>query len=97
LVVAESCAFIVENNKFVIEAKSLNSSRAEFSGDEIEIKAEDCKSKYSLEYLSKLIKAAKLCEKTNLNFANDHPLRINFKTTNLELAFLLAPRVDTED
>src|SRR3989338_6648752 len=96
-VVADSCSFIVENEKFIIEARSLNSARAEFSGDEAKIEAENCKSKYSLEYLQKFIKGSKLCEKTVLNFANDHPLKIDLKIDALEMNFVLAPRVDRED
>lgn len=96
-VVSDACSFIVENGKFVIEAKSLNSARSEFSSDEVEIRAEDCKARYSLEYLQKFMKGAKLCDKTILNFANEHPLRIDFKSENFELNFILAPRVETED
>jgi proliferating cell nuclear antigen len=97
IVVADACGFIVESGKFVIEAKGMNSARAEFSGDEAEIAAEDCKSRYSLEYLQKFMKAAKLCEKSILKFANDHPLRLECKTPEMEIDFILAPRVETED
>jgi len=96
-VVADSCSFIIEEEKFIIEAKGLNSARSEFSGDEAKIQAENCKSKYSLEYLQKFMKGAKLCEKTILQFANDHPLKMKFKTEHMELNFILAPRVETED
>jgi hypothetical protein len=43
------------------------------------------------------MKGAKLCEKTLLHFANDHPLKMEIKTEHMELDFLLAPRVETED
>ena len=58
MVVADACSFIIQNGKFIIEAKGLNSASSEFSGDEASINAEDCKAKYSLEYLSKFIKGA---------------------------------------
>jgi len=96
-VVADACAFIIENEKFVIESKGLNSARAEFSGDEAKIQAEPGKARYSLEYLQKFAKGAKLCEKTNINFAEDHPLKLDFRTPNMEISFVLAPRVETED
>ena len=89
MVVADACSFIIQNNRFVIEAKGLNSAMSEFSGDEAKIQAEDCKSRYSLEYLQKFIKASKLSDKTILKFANDHPLRIDLKTDFIELSFLL--------
>ena len=96
-VVADACSFIIGDGKFIIEAKGLNSARSEFSGDEAKIQAENCKSRYSLEYLSKFIKGSKLCEKTVLNFANDHPLKMDLRTEGMELSFILAPRVETED
>jgi hypothetical protein len=96
-VVADACSFIIKEEKFIIEAKGLNSTRTEFSGDEASISAEPCKARYSLEYLQKFIKASKLTEKTILNFADDHPLRMDVKTENMEISFILAPRVETED
>jgi len=102
-VVSDACSFIIKDTqegtsgKFIIEAKGLDSARSEFSGDEAKIEAENCKSRYSLEYLQKFIKGGKLCEKTILNFANDHPLKMEFKTEHMELSFILAPRVETED
>lgn len=97
LVVADACSFIINDGKFIIEASSLNSAMSEFSGDEAKIEAENCKSRYSLEYLQKFIKGAKLAERTLLNFADDHPLRIDFRNDRMELSFLLAPRVETDD
>ncbi len=97
VVVSDACSFIVKKGEFIIESKGLNSARSEFSGDEAKIEAEECKSKYSLEYLQKFMKGAKLCDKTLLHFANDHPLKIDIKTEHMELNFLLAPRVETED
>ena len=96
-VVADSCSFIIKDGKFIIEAKSLNSAMSEFSGDEAKIEAENCKAKYSLEYLQKFLKGAKLCEKIILNFAEDHPLKIEFKNSEMELIFILAPRVENDD
>ncbi len=96
-VVSDACSFITDYGKFVIEAKGLNSAKSEFSGDEAKIEAENCKAKYSLEYLQKFMKGAKLVEKTKLEFAEDHPLKMQFKTDFLELSFILAPRVETED
>ncbi len=103
-IVADSCSFIAQPDKFIIEAKgSLNSAKSNFSSDEVktEIKPEEgnkeIRSRYSLEYLQKFIKAAKLTEKTILNFSSDYPLKMEFKTPRMELAFVLAPRVETED
>lgn len=97
LVVSDACSFIVEGKKFIIEAKETNSARSEFSGDVVEMEAEDCFVRYSLEYLQKFTKAGKNFPKTILKFASDHPLRMDFVSEHLSLSFLLAPRVETED
>jgi len=97
MVVADACSFIVREGKFIIEARGLNSAMSEFSGDEAKIQAENCKSRYSLEYLQKFVKGAKLSDRTILKFADDHPLKIDIKNGFMELSFLLAPRVETED
>lgn len=96
-VVSDACTFSTEQGKFIIESKGLNSAKSEFSGDEAKIEAENSKSKYSLEYLQKFIKGAKLVEKVNVDFSSDHPLKMKFKTDYLDLSFVLAPRVETED
>ena len=96
-VVADAVSFITEAHKFIIHAKgSLNSFRSEF-GDEVNITAEESRSKYSLEYLQKMIKATKLSDKTIIRFSGDYPLRLDFKTITMELSFILAPRVESEN
>jgi len=97
VVVADACSFIVNEGKFVVEAKGMNSARSEFSSDEAQINAENCKSRYSLEYLQKFIKSGKMVDKMFIKFSNEHPLRMEFKTEHMELNFILAPRVETED
>lgn len=97
LIVSDACSFKIEEGKFVVEAKELNSARSEFSSDEVKIEAEDCHSRYSLEYLQKFMKAGKQFPVTHLNFSNDHPLRVDFTSDHLTLSFLLAPRIETED
>ena len=97
-VVADSCSFISEPDKFIIQGKgSLNSFKSEFSSDELNIQAQQAHSKYSLEYLQKIIKATKITDKTTINFAKDYPLKLDFNTPFIELSFILAPRVETED
>ncbi len=97
-VVADSCSFISEPNKFMIQAKgSLNSFKSEFSSDELNIQAQEANSKYSLEYLQKMVKATKLTEKIIINFSINYPLKLEFKTPFIDLSFILAPRVETDD
>ena len=96
-IVSDACSFIINEGKFILEAKELNSARSEFSSDEAKILAENCQARYSLEYLQKFLKASKLFEKISLNFSNDHPLKIVLVNENIIFNFLLAPRVETED
>ncbi len=93
-IVADSCSFSIQDGKFVVEARGLNSARAEFSSDEASLEGSG-KGKYSLEYLQKFSKAAKLCEKTLVSFGDDYPLKLEFKDLKRELMFILAPRVET--
>jgi proliferating cell nuclear antigen len=96
-VVADSCSFVSSPDSFVIQGKgSLNSFKSQFT-DEVNIQAEEAASKYSLEYLQKMVKGTKLTDKVVLNFGNDYPLKLEFNTPKVSLNFILAPRVETED
>ena len=72
---------------------SLNSFRAEFSGDDVQITGIG-KSKYSLEYLIKFIKAAKISSKVRLSYSDDYPMRLDFPGEKMGIGFILAPRVE---
>ncbi len=96
-VVADSCSFVSASDNFMIQGKgSLNSFKSQFT-DEVNIQAEEASSKYSLEYLQKMVKGTKLTDKVVLNFGNDYPLKLEFNTPKVTLSFILAPRVETED
>src|SRR3989344_4186950 len=93
-IVADSCALIAGEGFFMVEGSgSLNSARAEFSGDEAKIKG-IAKSRYSLEYLVKFIKASKISDKVVINFSDDDPLRLDFPGEKMGIGFILAPRVE---
>jgi proliferating cell nuclear antigen len=97
LVVSDACTFAAEPNKFVVEARGpLNSARAEFSSDEIEIHSDFSTARFSLEYLNKFTKGAKISSNVSINFSDNHPMRINFSTGNVILSFILAPRIEQE-
>ena len=96
-IVSDACTFIAEPTKFVIEAKGpLNSARAEFSSDEVEIHSDFSSARFSLEYLNKFIKGSKISATVSINFSDNHPMRINFPTGNVMLSFILAPRIEQE-
>ncbi len=95
-VVSDSVGFTVSADHFVIEGNgSLNSARAEFSSDHVKVSGTG-KSKYSLEYLMKFIKAKSLSEKVSIKFSDDYPLRLDFAGNRLGMGFILAPRVEND-
>ena len=54
------------------------------------------RSQYPLDYLKKMIKVGKISEQMVLEFGNDYPLRLGFKSIDkMQLSFILAPRVET--
>ncbi|MFH1823299.1 MAG: proliferating cell nuclear antigen (pcna) [archaeon] len=97
-IVADSCSLSAKENSFLIESKgTLHSADSEFNSDEVKINADHIsKSKYSLDYLVKFVKAAKFSDKIGINFGNDYPGRFDFKNPNFNLSFVLAPRVEEE-
>ncbi|MBL7206551.1 MAG: proliferating cell nuclear antigen (pcna) [Candidatus Aenigmarchaeota archaeon] len=62
----------------------------------LEVK-EAIKAQYPIEYLKKMIKAAKISPQIVLEFGTDYPMRLSFKSLDkLSLAFVLAPRVSED-
>lgn len=96
-IVSDACTFMAEPNKFIVEAHGLNSARAEFSSDEAEIFSGSSLARFSLEYLVKFIKGAKVSSNATLSFSNNHPMRLDFHTGDVKLSFVLAPRVEQTD
>jgi len=63
--------------------------------EEIEVQ-EEAKAKYSLEYLKKMIKGGRISSIATLQFKTDYPMRLEFNDVDVNLAFILAPRIDVE-
>ena len=96
-VVSDSCTFIAEPSRFIVEAFGLHSARAEFSSDEVELHSANSSARFSLEYLNKFAKGSKISNKAHLSFSDNHPMRLDFPTGNVMLSFVLAPRIEQED
>ena len=96
-VVSDACTFIAEPTKFVVEAHGLNSARAEFSSDEVEIHSGNSLARFSLDYLNKFVKGAKISNRATLSFSDNHPMRLDFHTGQVVLSFVLAPRIEQDD
>ncbi|MBS3164526.1 DNA polymerase sliding clamp, partial [Candidatus Woesearchaeota archaeon] len=55
------------------------------------------RSKYSVEYLKKMVPAAKLADSVQIKFSQDYPLMLDYKVIDkVSLSFILAPRVDND-
>lgn len=99
-IVGESVTFATNSQGLIISASG------DLTKAEVVIKGEDGvkittdgeqKSKYSIEYLKKMIQGSKLANKANIKFSNDYPLTLEFKELDkLSLIFILAPRVDND-
>lgn len=101
-IVGESVTLSLEPLKFTIRAES------ESTHANIEIPAENgtkitsdttakVKSKYSVEYLKKMMLGSKLSDNVTLHLNQDYPLKLEYKVLDkLSLSFILAPRVDND-
>ncbi len=101
-IVADSVSFIADSKKFTIQAEGdLSNALIEvMAGDNLKINAESdakVKSKYSIEYLKKMMAGAKLADNVTIRFSKDYPLKIEFKEVDkVMLSFILAPRVEND-
>lgn len=99
-IIGESVALGVRDGNFVVSSSSdLSKAVIEVPQDDttkIEGAAE-VNSKYSIEYLKRMIPAGKLTDQVEIKFSRDYPLRLEYKIIDkIDLSFILAPRVDND-
>ncbi len=99
-IVAESVVLGTEAETFKVSATGdLTNAEVSINKDEDTfIKSQgDHKSKYSIEYLKKMIQGSKLANDVNIKFSTDYPLKLEYiEKDRLSLSFILAPRVDND-
>lgn len=101
-IVADSVTFLAEPKKFTIHAEGdLSQANIEMPENEsikIEIEGDEkIKSKYSIEYLKKMINGSKLSDEVVISFNKDYPLKLDYKVVDrVLLSFILAPRVEND-
>lgn len=99
-IVGESVTFLVQKDRLVVSASGdLTKAEVIINADkDVAISTEsDQRSKYSIEYLKKMMQGSKLANKAVLKLSNDYPLTLEYKETDkLSLTFILAPRVDND-
>jgi len=97
-IVAESVALHVFKNIFVIKSEgNITEAKVEINADEetlLNLSGDEVFSKYSIDYLKKIIKGSKLSDSVVVQFGQDYPLRIDYNVIDkMSLSFILAPRV----
>jgi len=101
-VVADSVVFDVNAESFCMRAEGdISSTQLELEkGDKplLQIKADgSVKARYPLDYLKKMVKATKIANSVVLEWGQDYPIRISFKSGDkASLSFILAPRVSED-
>jgi len=98
-VITDAATFHATKEYFKISAEG-DVSHAELElrqGDEglVDIQVEEnSKAKYPLDYLEKILKAAKISDEVTIRFAQDYPMRIDFKYEGkARISMVVAPRV----
>ena len=78
-------------SKAEIEIMPDDKTRIDASGND------EIRSKYSVEYLKKMIAGSKIADEVKIQFNKDYPLQLEFKSVDKAmLSFILAPRVDND-
>lgn len=101
-VVAESVTLIAEHKKLFMNAEGdlsqVNIEISENESTKVSVGTNDkIKAKYSIEYLKKMINGSKLSDVVTIQFNNDYPLKLEYKSVDrLVLSFILAPRVEND-
>lgn len=101
-IVSDSLAFSCDGSVLQVTSKgdSTDAMVEIPSGNGVTIEAdgeEKLKSRYSIEYLKKMVTAGKISNTVVLQFAKDYPLRLEyFEKDRVQLAFVLAPRVEND-
>jgi len=101
-VVSESVTFVAEPKKFSIHADGdLSQAKVEIPESEsVKVQCPEgqkVKSKYSIEYLKKMISGSKISDEVAIYFNKDYPLKLEYKVVDkVLLSFILAPRVEND-
>ena len=98
--ISDSVAIKLSGEELVIKAEG-DSSYTQIKIDEgnPQLYSLTCKEevlgRYSIEYLSKMLKASKLGDKVKIEFNKDYPLHLEFAIKDkVKLGFILAPRIE---
>jgi proliferating cell nuclear antigen len=100
-IIADAVLLETANNKFFMRAEG-DVSKTELElekGNEslIELKDSSVRARYPLEYLKKMIKAAKIADNVSVQFGQDYPMKMSFESAGkVSLSIIVAPRVSED-
>ncbi len=101
-IISDAVLFEAMNDKFVMRAEG-DVSKAELElerGNESLLNLEtngQVKSRYPIDYLKKMVKAAKIADSVTVRLGQDYPMKLEFKAGDkASITFILAPRVSDE-
>ena len=101
-VVSDSVLFEASPSSFGMKAEGdISSAQLELekgNSSLINLKSDsEVKARYPLDYLKKMIKAAKLADSVTLQWGQDYPMKMSFKSGDkVSLSMIVAPRVSEE-
>ncbi|MFH1623155.1 MAG: DNA polymerase sliding clamp [Candidatus Aenigmatarchaeota archaeon] len=98
-IIADSIIFETTPSKFVMFAEG-DASRTELELEkgsagliELDVQA-GAKARYALDYLKKMVKAAKITDSVTIEHGEDYPMRLSFAVGDkVKIRYVLAPRV----
>jgi len=96
LVTENSGRLVCNKGKFAIIGEGdLSKADVDLVPTEVVVTQEETvEGRYSVEYLGKMMDGKKISDEVTLRYSKDYPLKLEFKSGSIELAFILAPRVD---
>ncbi|HDH91363.1 MAG TPA: proliferating cell nuclear antigen (pcna) [Candidatus Aenigmarchaeota archaeon] len=98
-IVSDAITFEASPKSFIMRAEGdisqTESILEKGNEDLLELDAkETVKARYPIDYLKKMIKAARLADSVIIEFAQEYPMKLSFKVMDkVSLVFVLAPRV----
>jgi proliferating cell nuclear antigen len=92
---SEWCKFIIRNGKFQVATKGDTDEIRTFLSDVSY--SENISSVLSLDYLKDMMKTMQEADLVTINMTNDHPVQFAFKLGEIEITYLLAPRIDEDN
>jgi proliferating cell nuclear antigen len=98
--IADSITIKLSKDSLILRAEGDSSyTQSKVEADNPQIYSLNAKeeviSRYSIEYLAKMLKASKLAEKIKVEFNKDYPIHLEFMIRDkVKLGFILAPRIE---